>query len=291
MLTPPDLTGKETVAGGYTALVPGAARTTTERSDVVAQRGVGGPSSSSLRHDDVVSMRAGFAAQQAAAESRRAAGASSAPAPESQAAAPADETRTEAEPAAAGPATADTADAAPAPAPAPAPASVTSPRKFGSDEPEVNTRADAKEWRRWATEHSKAYADTVHPRLVRKGKPPVKLPLRAKPNDVINSVGIAPALYLDFLKLCAGYCAVGALFSVPSYLSSYAHASEVYDRNTTSLYPTSLLVLSVAARAECATEGCKQINLLASILRSSFDAAAAGRDGLPETCAKARRGE
>lgn len=138
-------------------------------------------------------------------------------------------------------------------------------------EPEVKTRADAKEWRKWAVERAKEYADTVHPRLQQKDGPPKPLPLMAKPNDVLEQVGIVPSLYLDFLKFCAGYCMLGMLLaSVPSYILNPTNAWQAYDAQTLAGYPTFLLYLSLGARSWCTDSTCKTMNTLSAVCEAIF---------------------
>ena len=138
-------------------------------------------------------------------------------------------------------------------------------------EPEVRTRADAKEWRKWAELRAKEYADTVHPRLQQKDGPPKKLPILAKPNDVLEQVGIAPSLYLDFLKFCAGYCVLGAVVaSVPSYVLNATNALKAYSPSTLNGYPTFFLYLSLGARSFCDDDTCKTMNTLSAVLEVVF---------------------
>lgn len=141
------------------------------------------------------------------------------------------------------------------------------------DEPAVSTRADVQEWRRWAVESAKRHADTCHPRMQRKDGPPQRLPLTAKKQRLLESLGIVPCLYLDLLKLCAGYCLLGGLMTgTLSCWSSASHAHEVYTPATLSGYPTLFSRLSIGARTACTTPSCSSVNLATAILEVVFAA-------------------
>ena len=82
---------------------------------------------------------------------------------------------------------------------------------------------------------AKRHADTCHPRLQRKDGPPLPLPLLATKQQLLEQLGIVPCLYLDLLKLCAGYCLLGGLMAgVLSCWASASHAHEVYSAATLS---------------------------------------------------------
>lgn len=133
-------------------------------------------------------------------------------------------------------------------------------------EPEVKSRKDSKEWRVWAVDRAKEYADTVHPRLQQKDGPPKKLRMTAKPNDILEQVGIVPALYLDFLKFGAGYCLLGMLIaSVPSYILNVTKVHGAYSASTLAGYPTVFLYLCVGARSFCDDDSCKTVNTITAV--------------------------
>ena len=97
------------------------------------------------------------------------------------------------------------------------------------EEPEMRTRKEVKLWRKWAKDRAREHADTCHPRLQQKDGTAKKLPLRAKPNDLLEQLGIVPALFLDFKKFGGGYCLVGLLVAAgPSLASKCKKASESF---------------------------------------------------------------
>ena len=121
------------------------------------------------------------------------------------------------------------------------------------DEPTVTTRAEAKAWQAWAKMKARLYADTTHPRKKVAEGSAVPLTMRCTAAELSEAMGsIVPALYLDFLKFMGGYCALGALISVPSFAMSTIHASEVYSSSLLGAYPTLMLYFSIGARHECA---------------------------------------
>ena len=157
---------------------------------------------------------------------------------------------------------------APGPAPADAPAAPTEqPAAPMDDEPIVKSRDDRTDWRKWATTKAREYADTVHPRLVHKDRRVTKLPIMAKPNDVLAQVGIVPALYLDFLKFGAGFCLLGlVLTAIPGIVLGILHAEETFKPSILGVYPSILLRLSIGARSRCEEDICKTMNTLSAAM-------------------------
>ena len=138
-------------------------------------------------------------------------------------------------------------------------------------EPPMNTRAEAKAWRKWAHERAKVHADTCHPRLQQKDGRPKPLPMRAKPNDLLEQIGIVPALYLDFLKFGFGYCLLGLLLTGgTSLVVCILNAPEAYDRFTLSTYPTFFSALTIGTRTECDTPLCQTVTFATAIAEVVF---------------------
>ena len=146
------------------------------------------------------------------------------------------------------------------------------------EEPEMRTRKEVKLWRKWAKDRAREHADTCHLRLQQKDGTAKKLPLRAKPNDLLEQLGIVPALFLDFKKFGGGYCLVGLLVAAgPSIVLSILNAQEAANKLTaegdpTNLAgsPTFLLVGTIGTRDHCFTDLCQAINLVSAIAEVVF---------------------
>ena len=145
------------------------------------------------------------------------------------------------------------------------------------EEPEMRTRKEVKLWRKWAKDRARERAD-MPPRLQQKDGTAKKLPLRAKPNDLLEQLGIVPALFLDFKKFGGGYCLVGLLVAAgPSIVLSILNAQEAANKLTaegdpTNLAgsPTFLLVGTIGTRDHCFTDLCQAINLVSAIAEVVF---------------------
>lgn len=138
------------------------------------------------------------------------------------------------------------------------------------EEPQINTRAQFKEWKKWAVEMAKRNADTVQPRRQTETGP-AKLPLFASSDELLQTLGIVPALYLDFLKFCGGICVLGALISLPSILFNVGSASSSYSASElANSPPLGFLALSIGARTACSTSGCEVGNVIAAVLEVLF---------------------
>lgn len=138
------------------------------------------------------------------------------------------------------------------------------------DEPLVTKRSELKEWRRWAAARAAVHANKVHPRVIQPDGRATLLSLRAPPNDLMQALGIVPCLYLDFLKFCGVYCALGLLCAIPSLVLSAMHAHEVYAPLTLAGYPTVFLHTAVGARTACTSDSCRLINLISAACEAVF---------------------